>query len=202
MVEHKASLRDWSIHLPSQECITCQALRQMGRNPSWHSAAHELCNEMKASEHQLFLDKMWRSLTCMRKVFSLSSQAFRLTSQGREIFQWHQNLHEELEGQAKQFLERYTLEELRLIVRFYAFSLLAATSLRNPWEPRALGIENSLHYVRDVTFAEDRSRIRDFPRSSASGCLSQPRHSPHSPLRIFSHCRFASLLLFSSSRCS
>jgi DNA-binding MarR family transcriptional regulator len=43
---------------------------------------------------------------------------FRLTAQGREIFHWHQTLHEELEGQAKQFLERYTLEELRLIVRF------------------------------------------------------------------------------------
>ncbi len=73
-------------------------------------------------------------------------------------------------------------------------SLLALS--RGHW-----GIENSLHYVRDVTFAEDRSRIRDFPRSSASGCLSQPRHYPHSPLRLFSHCRFASLVLLSSSCC-
>jgi DNA-binding MarR family transcriptional regulator len=43
---------------------------------------------------------------------------FRLTERGREIFQWHQDMHEEAHGQAKQFLGRYTLEELRLIVRF------------------------------------------------------------------------------------
>jgi predicted transposase YbfD/YdcC len=73
-------------------------------------------------------------------------------------------------------------------------SLLALS--RGHW-----GIENSLHYVRDVTCAEDRSRLRDFPRPSAAGCLSQPRHHPHSPLRLFSRCRFASLVLLSSSRC-
>lgn len=56
------------------------------------------------------------------------------------------------------------------------------------------GIENSLHYVRDVTFAEDRSRIRDFPRSSAFGCLSQPGYYSHSSLRIFSDCCFASFV--------
>jgi DNA-binding MarR family transcriptional regulator len=43
---------------------------------------------------------------------------FRLTAQGREIFLWHQELHQQIEEQAKQFLGKYTLDELRLIVRF------------------------------------------------------------------------------------
>jgi DNA-binding MarR family transcriptional regulator len=43
---------------------------------------------------------------------------FRLTERGREVVQWHQGFHEEAENQARQFLGRYTLEELRLIVRF------------------------------------------------------------------------------------
>jgi DNA-binding MarR family transcriptional regulator len=43
---------------------------------------------------------------------------FRLTGKGQEIFHWHQSLHEELEGQVKQFLRRYSLDELRLIARF------------------------------------------------------------------------------------
>jgi DNA-binding MarR family transcriptional regulator len=43
---------------------------------------------------------------------------FRLTAQGREIFLWHHELHQQIEEQAKLFLGKYTLDELRLIVRF------------------------------------------------------------------------------------
>jgi predicted transposase YbfD/YdcC len=59
-------------------------------------------------------------------------------------------------------------------------------------------IENNLHYVRDVTFAEDRSRIRTGHAPGASGGLSQLGSYPHSSLWVFSDGCFSSLLLLSS----
>jgi DNA-binding MarR family transcriptional regulator len=44
---------------------------------------------------------------------------FRLTGEGREIFLWHQELHPQLEEQGKQFLSRYSVDELQLLVRFF-----------------------------------------------------------------------------------
>ncbi|QBD74911.1 MarR family transcriptional regulator [Ktedonosporobacter rubrisoli] len=43
---------------------------------------------------------------------------FRLSQKGREIFKWHQQLHPQLEEQGRQFLLRYSIDELQLIVRF------------------------------------------------------------------------------------
>jgi DNA-binding MarR family transcriptional regulator len=44
---------------------------------------------------------------------------FRLAQEGREIFLWHQQLHPQLEEQGKQFLSRYSVDELQLLVRFF-----------------------------------------------------------------------------------
>src|SRR5947209_8866243 len=63
---------------------------------------------------------------------------------------------------------------------------------------RHWGIENSLHYVRDVTFAEDRSRIRT---GHAPQLLAACRNLAITLIHrvfLFSHCRFTPLVFFSS----
>jgi hypothetical protein len=49
-------------------------------------------------------------------------------------------------------------------------------------------IENRSHYVRDVTFQEDRSRLRDFQCSSDSGLLAQSGYYPYPSPWFFSDC--------------
>jgi predicted transposase YbfD/YdcC len=41
-------------------------------------------------------------------------------------------------------------------------------------------IENGLHYVRDVSFGEDRSRLRTGSAHETHGCAAQSGHHPHS----------------------
>jgi hypothetical protein len=60
-----------------------------------------------------------------------------------------------------------------------------ADLLRGHW-----AIENGLHWVRDVTFAEDRSQVR----TAGHGVPAQPRHRRAQPSRATSPPRYATTL--------
>jgi len=49
-------------------------------------------------------------------------------------------------------------------------------AIRRPWT-----IENGLHWILDVTFREDDSRVPRLNGSSQSGHPAQSRHQPHGP---------------------
>lgn len=60
-------------------------------------------------------------------------------------------------------------------------------------------IENSSHYVRDVTFGEDHSRLRSGQSPGNPGDIPQSCYHPSSSSRFFSDCRHSSPLCLSSS---
>jgi hypothetical protein len=61
------------------------------------------------------------------------------------------------------------------------------------------GIENSSHYVRDVTFGEDRSHLRVFSGAADHGGFPQSGHHSYSSSGLFSDCRNPSPFRFSPS---